>query len=604
MKILLYVEPHPIRDSFEEFSGIGAFLAESLFKAKKSTEVDFRIFSNNAVIDLICSKIPSASMICERPTGTEAKTIEDFKSAWGAANIDRWIDLTKSCGPVTDFYVAILDRLYEKYKFDAVVLWSENGAVRKFCKDKSLIALHGELGPTRAPFEETMYFDCAGTNGNAAVRLAELSTLALKNLAPETWLGQKSRFENSPDGIGIIDMPYTAVPDELSQNIKFPYIYVPLQLADDLNTIKNSDFDGPLDFLQKTLPAFLAQGYNVVIKPHPGSIARPHNLIEETKALAYARSLSPSVTIVDRKVSVSRSLRMIAQSAFVCTINSSVGYEALLLGKPPLILGDALYDVGGALKCSIQDIQELNKIKCSRVHIRRLVNFLSGHYLISKSEVSTGLPIVRILGFLREMATKDITAEQHVFWENWTQVFTYGIDWLGKKRQPFLSDVAVTDLFGNIELLAAKEKTFDYDKLALTLTAPKEGGGVIAGAALITPKHFIGQIDEITPSESIKNGTTIRGWAIDDELRQTAVALMLRDNKVISHEHRIIPRLDVSDFLRTNLKNISSQSIPTACGFQLDVAIDPNIAQTCSIALLSADNKISIFSIKVGPLSS
>src|ERR1700712_3305131 len=217
MKILLYVEPHPIRDSFEEFSGIGTFLTEAFLNAKRTAPLDIRVFSNNAVIDIICNKIPNASMICERPSGIESKQIEDFKTAWNKDNIDTWIDLTNATGLATPLYTGILERLHKKYQFDAVVLWSENGAVRKFCEEHSLIALHGELGPTRPPFEETMYFDPSGTNGNASARNVNLSELNLKALPPETWLGQKSRYENSPDGIGIVDMPYTAVPDEISQ---------------------------------------------------------------------------------------------------------------------------------------------------------------------------------------------------------------------------------------------------------------------------------------------------------------------------------------------------------------------------------------------------
>jgi len=604
MKILLYVEPHPIRDSFEEFSGIGTFLAEALLAEKKLTPFDLRIFSNNAVVDLICNAIPSAAMICERPSGQESKQIEHFKSAWGKQNIDTWIDLTKAEGPATDLYMSILNRIYDRFKFDAVVLWSENGAVRKFCETRGIIALHGELGPTRPPFEETMYFDPNGTNGNASVRNANLQDLVLKNLPPETWLGQKSRLENNPDGIGIIDVPYTAVPDEFSLSIKFPYIFVPLQLADDLNTIKNSEFTGPLDFLQKTLPAFIEQGYNVVIKPHPGSIARPYNLIEETKALAYARTCGEKIVIVDRKVTITRSQRLIAQASYVCTINSSVGYEAMLLGKQPLIMGDAIYDVGGTLKVSLTDIANLDGIKHDKAHIKCLVNFFSGHFLIQKSSVSKGKPIIEILKFLLEANNEKHKnkTDQDTYWSKWIDNFQYGLNWLGPLNPKPSASIDVSEIFGNIELFSTPNKFMRVEQGLVYVDAVDKNVITVTGAATLSTSLFVGHIDEHIPSTTMKNGTTLRGWAIDDKLRQVALVLVIHEGKVITHEHRATQRQDASDFIRSQMINAASKSVPSACGFQVEVDIDPSRISECTIALLSADNTVSIYDINIGLL--
>lgn len=602
MKILLYVEPHPIRDSFEEFSGIGTFLAEAMLNEKTTTAFDLRILSNNAVLDIICGKLPNAAMICERPSGAESKQIEDYKSAWSKKNIDTWIDLTKAAGPATDLYISILDRIYKKYQFDAVVLWSENGAVRKFCEDKGIVVLHGELGPTRAPFEETIYFDPAGTNGNASARKVNLQSLSLKNLPPETWLGQKSRYENNPDGIGIIDAPYTAVPDDVSQLVKFPYIFVPLQLADDLNTIKNSIFEGPVDFLEKILPAFIDQGYTVVIKPHPGSVSRPYNLIEETKALAYARTFGESIVILDRKLTITRALRLIAQASYVCTINSSVGYEALLLGKQPLIMGDAIYDVGGHLKVSLSDIKNIDSIQHNKEHIRKLFNFFSGHFLIDKTTVASGKPIIEILQFLMAMNSRNISSESDVYWDEWVARFKFGINWMGILKAKSPSTVKLAEIFGNVDLLTAQKKNLSVEQDQVIISA-KAGEEVIsAGSARLIPAFYIGHIDDVLPSTTVKNGSIIRGWAIDEKVRQAAMILVIHDTNIIAIKHVIVPRQDTADFLRANLKNIGSKSVPSNCGFSIEVNIDSSKIQECSLALLSADNTISIYEVATGML--
>lgn len=602
MKILLYVEPHPIRDSFEEFSGIGAYLAESMLKQIGSESFDLRVFSNNPAIDVICNKVPQVSMICERPTGAESKEIENYKSAWGKANIDIWIELTNGVGHVSDIYVKILERIYKKYAFDAVVLWSENGAVRRFCEALDIIVLHGELGPTRPPFIETMYFDPAGTNGNAIVRHAPTEELNLKSYPVQTWLGPKSRLENNPEGIGIVDVPYTAVPDEITANTKFPYIFIPLQLADDLNTIKNSDFEGPLDFLQKIIPAFIAQGYHIIIKPHPGSLGRPFNLIEETKALIYARQFEEDVTIIDRKVTVTRSLRIMSQAAFVCTINSSVGYEAMLLGKKALILGDAMYDIGGKLKVSLNQINNLDAIPDQSAHIKQLFNFLSGHFLISKEIVGTGKPIIDILNFLMDMKKSDIKPSEFRHWEHWVSTFKYGINWLGESIFQESSEHATEEIFGNLKLLSANDKTITIRNNVATITAKTTKQTKISGSANVLDKLFIGNIDIISPLNEKNDATKIEGWALDDKLRQAALILVIKDNKVVSHKHIVVPRLDTADHLRS-LANSSTLTFPTNCGFRVEVPTSLSTNCGHSIALLTADNTMFILKGKLGSIT-
>lgn len=468
--------------------------------------------------------------------------------------------------------------------------------------DSALIALHGELGPTRPPFIETMYFDQAGTNGNAIVRQAVLEGLNLKTYPVQTWLGPKSRFENNPEGIGIVDVPYTAVPDEITASVRFPYIFIPLQLADDLNTIKNSEFEGPLDFLEKVVPVFIDQGYHVVIKPHPGSLSRPFNLIEETKALIYARQFAENVTIIDRAVTITRSLRIMSQSAFVCTINSSVGYEAMLLGKKPLILGDAMYDVGGVLKVSLNDIKNLETIPDHTNHIKRLFNFLSGHVLISKDIVGTGKPIIDILKFLMNTRGSNIKSDHSTLWENWIETFKYGINWLGDVTQPAVSPTEHGEIFGNLKLLSGKEKAISIKNGVATVTSKNDKHSVIAGSAKVLDKLFIGNIDIISPVEGKPEVTRVEGWAIDDKIRQAALVLVIKDDKVISHQHIVVPRLDAADYLR-NVTKSPNRAFPTNCGFRIDIPVNISSGSGHILALVTADNTIFVTKGELGPIT-
>jgi capsular polysaccharide export protein len=596
----MYIEPHPVRDSYEEFSGIGRFLVESMLAYKNVEDFELRVFSNNSVIDILNLAIPSVGFICERPTGVESKRLESYKSAWREDTIQTWIDLTNGIGEVAQFYYSMLQRIHSHFKFDAVVLWSENGAVRNFCSENDIIALHGELGPTRAPFQETMYFDPAGTNGNAAARRASLPQLDVRDLPPATWLGMKSREENNPEGIGIIDTPYTAVIDTLALQIQHPYVYIPLQLADDLNTIKNSTFKGPKDFLEQVLPKFIAQGFNIVIKPHPGSIHRPYNLISETKALSYAKSLGEKICILDRSTTVTRALRLISQAAYVCTINSSVGYEALLLGKTPIVLGDAYYDVGGLLKLSLDEISNLASVDWKNKEITKLVNFVSGHLLIDKASVATGQPIIHILKFLSNSKRRKTTSDNVQFWKDWIANIKYGIEWIGNS-QPDDSEIQAGSIFGDIDLLAARSRKFEIEGSQVTIKSLGPNGVTLRkGTAKTLHPYFISHID-VVDSTTKKELVKISGWTVDLNMRPPAAVIIIEDDNIVSVHRALVQRQDTVDFIKANIRNAGECAIHPTCGFSFESPIK-NISNS-KIMFLSADNIASIGLLKPGLFS-
>lgn len=600
MKVLMYIEPHPVRDSYEEFSGIGRFLVESMLAYKNAEDFELRVFSNNSVIDILNLAIPSAGFICERPTGVESKHLESYKSAWREDTIQTWVDLTNGVGEVAHFYYSILQRIYSNFEFDAVVLWSENGAVRTFCRENGIIALHGELGPTRTPFQETMYFDPSGTNGNAAARSAPLPNLDVRDLPPATWLGMKSREENNPEGIGIIDTPYTAVIDALALQVQHPYVYIPLQLADDLNTIKNSSFKGPKDFLEKILPKFLAQGLNIVIKPHPGSIHRPYNLIEETKALSYAKSLGEGICILNRSTTITRALRLISQATYVCTINSSVGYEALLLGKTPIVLGDAYYDVGGLLKLSLDQLSNLASVQWNNDEIVKLVNFVSGHLLIDKASVATGQPIIQILKFLINSRHDETVLDNVQFWKNWVNDIKFGIEWIGNS-EPDDSEIQAGSIFGNIELLAARSRKFEIEGSQITIKSigPK-GVTLKKGIAKTAHPYFIAHID-IVDSVTKKNLVKISGWSVDANMRPPAAVIIIEGDSVVSIHRTLVQRQDTVDFLKANIRKAAECAIHPTCGFSFESPI--KTLDTSRIMFLSADNIASVGLLQPGLFS-
>ncbi|MBL7714585.1 MAG: hypothetical protein JNL01_03900 [Bdellovibrionales bacterium] len=121
---------------------------------------------------------------------------------------------------------------------------------------------------------------------------------------------------------------YTGIPKE-------PFIYYPLHVPMDVAlTVRSPDYldqYATLDFLLRHLPS----GYVLAIKEHPALVgaidrARMKDLLKRYKRLRF---LNPSNNNFD----------VLGRAELVVTVNSKAGAEAVLMGKPVIVLGDAFY---------------------------------------------------------------------------------------------------------------------------------------------------------------------------------------------------------------------------------------------------------------------
>jgi len=89
--------------------------------------------------------------------------------------------------------------------------------------------------------------------------------------------------------------------------------------------------------------------HELIVKPHPqqlGSLPR-----EAINAIAqHAELIHPDVNSHD----------VIKNAAAVVTLDNTVGYEALLYGKPVITLGDAFYD-GTGYTHDVRDLSQLEE---------------------------------------------------------------------------------------------------------------------------------------------------------------------------------------------------------------------------------------------------
>lgn len=122
------------------------------------------------------------------------------------------------------------------------------------------------------------------------------------------------------------------------------FLFVPLQLSSDTQTVLNSSFSSSQEFISALEEAFYSTSlypeYKIVFKKHPMS--------------------SDGATFDERSIcSYGSAKNLIDRSSGVITINSTVGFEALSRGKKVMTLGESFYTRGDLVfKCGPFSLKE------------------------------------------------------------------------------------------------------------------------------------------------------------------------------------------------------------------------------------------------------
>lgn len=595
--VLVYIEPHPIRNYYEEFHDVGLLLCQAMLQLGTKSGYDFRYMSNDSVVDRIINEAPTLSYLSLRFTAHENKYLESLYGQWNTKTINEWLSLVKGEGPASDFYVSVLKRMHQEYPFEAILLWSDNGAVRRFCLEHNIAILHAEYGPTRAPFHQTIYLDPNGTNGAAAVLQAPLHKLNPKIIVPrETWVTRHGKDWNDEKKVGLIDISATFHKERVvNQKVIPPYLFIPLQLEDDLNTQLYSDFKTPEAFLRHIIPEALELGLGVVVKGHPGAVGRTFNLIAQTKALNYARSMGEQVTIMPHTATAFESINIIAQAAAIATINSSVGFEALLLGKTTFLYGDAAFDVGGKLNISYQTLNIERITQPDFAHLDKLTSFLCCHYLHPIESVTNGNALATVLDYIFETKNEPINTEK--FWRGWIDRIDHGYQWLSQSTAKTILTTArdTGPLAGNRLIFEGGARRLTVDNGEIQVIATSDGEKIFASAKNEI-NSIVGYVDSLTEViENDKKHLRITGWALDKTLRPPIQILFCHYDKIISLHRLLTIRRDISETFNA--------SIAPRCGFTFQVDnVYAGEMKNCRLVFLSSSNVGFVMTLSEGSI--
>lgn len=153
-------------------------------------------------------------------------------------------------------------------------------------------------------------------------------------------------------------------------SVKKPFIYYPLHVPLDIQlTVRCPQY---LDqaLLLKKVRQQLPQELHLVTKEHPASIgAYEMRAIDKELQSGQITLLAPNISSHD----------VIDQAAYILTVNSKVGIEAILRGKSTAVLGDAMYAAEGiTTDITLDQLAQLQSLPA--VNPKTLQGFLNRAY--------------------------------------------------------------------------------------------------------------------------------------------------------------------------------------------------------------------------------
>ena len=391
MKTLFALELHIIRQNPYMFDKIVNEFYETIVGSGNSKDW------NDISPYMLISKyqiVGNSDFLITLPPAVE-KELMSFLIPWGENSVSLWCDLMRGEGKIAELYSDILQWLATRHGIECFVYWGTNHTIRKFCKSAGLRSIAMELGPTRSPFLPTRYCDFAGVNGDAHVRNVDISAFEPMNLTAWRQSGGVC-FANGSREDSIFN-PLTTRYAERIYHRKKPCACLVLQLDDDSNCLIHSRYSGLLEMVQEVVPKLLDAGWLVLVKPHPGAGrnlvmnrdgARWMNVVAHEKCHEYINQLNSDSACWLDDVPPAEYPSLLSKMDAVITVNSSVGFEAMLMERPVVALGRAPYNIQDKLPTLDQLLENRIDYDAYTDFCRRTGNLMLNYYLGSANMAS------------------------------------------------------------------------------------------------------------------------------------------------------------------------------------------------------------------------
>ena len=359
MKILFYVEPHPMRDSFTSHSQpykIFLNICRQL-KLEKNQEdfedIDVRVFSNHVLQELRFTENLDMWPLILTPNSSEQGDIEEMATLWLPNGIKDWLDLSQNPEAIiTKFYMGILDRIKrEDFDFDVIVSWGQNQAVKTFAETNNIQTVYFELSSMRPPFPRALLMDPIGVNGAASSTYVDVADLHSFIDAPPVnviFTALNDEFHQTKQNSNLFMSKFHPIDMPTFDSSK-PVALIPLQLADDANLLLYSDFNSIEEFTEHAITLLSEEGWNILIKPHPHAYLRGGYVEHAQQKVIKKYENVNNVRIMHNEVLDGEYLSLLSNVDLIVTNNSSVGFEGLLCGTQCVTLGRSCYSLKNGL---------------------------------------------------------------------------------------------------------------------------------------------------------------------------------------------------------------------------------------------------------------
>ena len=209
----------------------------------------------------------------------------------------------------------VVEKILNEREITASISWCNNASVEKVCKKYNIPAIHNESGALRSPrFKDTCYFDFSGVNGN---------TEFLKRFEEFEKISSRVKVFSREELLRIVtpksNLDYIL---ELDKVIPTYECGVAMQVDVDTNLVAFNRGVSEADVVNIAARRYFD---SLLIRNHPLS------------SIGYIKPASNGLGVVDNS---SNSLELLVKCKRLYTLNSSVAFEAMLLGREAKIFGD------------------------------------------------------------------------------------------------------------------------------------------------------------------------------------------------------------------------------------------------------------------------
>ena len=303
---------------------------QAIRKLKHKTVLNKLLNDDGQVITLRIRQLLAIRHI--RSSGSYVAAVASYHAAgnFGYSNLRRIIKITK----LQIKYILYRNYFYQHRKKNIIaVIWNgmknDQGVYSAAAKKEKIPTIYLEL----APLADCLAIDRKGVNyKNALPRNINFyyEWASKNNDAPNTsWktIGESLKARSVEQLVGLKQDP---INDQLKED---QFIFFPMQLFDDSQLTVFGGWASTKEVLfatLKQLSEILPDGWHLRVKEHPSA----------RKSFIDPSQLSSDKLVLD---TVSNSLDLVKFSKVVLTINSSIGFESMLLEKPVVTLGKSFY---------------------------------------------------------------------------------------------------------------------------------------------------------------------------------------------------------------------------------------------------------------------